>query len=152
MSTDSLICKVVEYDNENKEINLTYVFYDHNLRTFGIRGGYMSRGRKSYSFYCNNVTGVTNFIKTLSDKFHKLSICLVKYDQLYDSSDDIVFADLLSHDIRTNEIVGFDFWKSQGDAFSDKKSSSHSFNNEKGHINVFLDKCLKSMIEVYNDY
>jgi len=152
MSSDSLICKVVEYDNVNEEINVTYIFYDHNLKTFGIRGGYMSRGRKSYSFYCNSVTGVTNLIKTLSDKFHKLTICLVKYDQLYDSSDDIVFADLISHDIRTNEIVGFDFWKSQGDAFSDKKSSSHSFNDEKGHINVFLDRCLKSMIEVYNDY
>ena len=137
MSTDSLICKVVEYDNENKEVNVTYIFYDHNLTAFGIRGGYMSRGRKSYSFYCNNISGVTNFIKTLSDKFNKLTICLVKFDQLYNVSDDI---------------VGFDFWKSQGDAFTDKKSSSHSFNDEKGHINIFLDRCLKSLVEVYNDY
>lgn len=152
MSTDSLICKVVEYDNENKEVNVTYIFYDHNLTAFGIRGGYMSRGRKSYSFYCNNISGVTNFIKTLSDKFNKLTICLVKFDQLYNVSDDIVFADLISQDIRTNEIVGFDFWKSQGDAFTDKKSSSHSFNDEKGHINIFLDRCLKSLVEVYNDY
>ena len=142
----------MEYDNENKEVNVTYIFYDHNLTAFGIRGGYMSRGRKSYSFYCNNISGVTNFIKTLSDKFHKLTICLVKYDQLCNVSDDIVFADLISNDVRTNEIVGFDFWKSKGDAFSDKKSSSHSFNDEKGHINVFLDRCLKSLVEVYNDY
>ena len=142
----------MEYDNENEEINLTYIFYDHNLRTFGIRGGYMSRGRKSYSFYCNNVTGVTNFVKTLSDKFNKLSICLVKFDQLYNVSDDIVFANLVSHDIRTNEIVGFDFWKSQGDAFSDKKSSSHSVNEDKGHIDNFLEKCLQSLVDVYNDY
>ena len=142
----------MEYDNENKEVNVTYIFYDHNLTAFGIRGGYMSRGRKSYSFYCNNISGVTNFIKTLSDKFNKLTICLVKFDQLYNVSDDIVFADLISQDIRTNEIVGFDFWKSQGDAFTDKKSSSHSFNDEKGHINIFLDRCLKSLVEVYNDY
>jgi hypothetical protein len=152
MSSDSLICKVVEYDEVNKEVNVTYIFYDHNLTAFGIRGGYMSRGRKSYSFYCNNISGVTNFIKTLSDKFHKLTICLVKYDELYNVSDDIVFSDLISNDIRTNEIVGFDFWKSKGDAFSDKKSSSHSFNMETDHINVFFHRCLKSMVDVYNDY
>jgi hypothetical protein len=152
MSTDTLICKVVEYDNENKEINVTYIFYDHNLTAFGIRGGYMSRGRKSYSFYCNNISGVTNFVKTLSDKFHKLTICLVKYDELYDTSDDIVFADLISNDVRTNEIVGFDFWKNKGDEFTDKKSSSHSFNFETNHVNIFLERCLKSMVDVYNDY
>jgi hypothetical protein len=152
MSNDALVCKLVEFDNMNKEINRAYIFYDHNLMAFGIRGGYISKGRKDYSFYTDSVAGVKNFIQTLFDKFHKLTVCLMKYSDLPSDSDDITYTLLLSYDGREYEIVGFDFWKDSGDTFSDKKNDSHIFNLENGHVSVFLDRSLQSLVDVYNDY
>lgn len=152
MSTDSLICKVVEYDIMKKEINRAYIFYDHNLCTFGIRGGYIAKGKQNYSFYSNSILGVMNFIRTLFDDFNKLSICLVKYSYLSNTADDIIYDELLLNDSRVDEIVGYDYWKSKEDAFTDKKSVRHGFNYENNDVDIFLDKCLQSLIDVYNDY
>ena len=151
MSNDSLVCKLVEYNDRNKEINRAYIFYDHNLSSFGIRGGYESKKQKTYSFYSNNVGGVKNFIRTLFDKFSKLSVCLIKYDCLPEASDDIDYTRLVLDDSRCNEIVGFDFWKEDGDAFGGN-STEHGFNIDSGHVDTYLQRCLKSIVDVYNDY
>ena len=47
MSGDTLVFKVVEMDDDlNCEALRMYVFYDHKLRTYGLRGGYASTNTK----------------------------------------------------------------------------------------------------------
>ena len=138
MSNDSLVLKIVEKDEHNVDINRIYVFYDHNLLTFGIRGGYETRKNgaditHNYSYYTDTCEGVVAMIKLLTNRFVKLSLCLVKYGCLPKLSDDISYGILTCLDRRANEIVGFDYDNS-------KKPLSD--------IQMFLDV----LVNVYNDY
>jgi hypothetical protein len=138
MSSDSLVLKIFEKDEYNVDINRIYVFYDHNLMTFGIRGGYETRKNgvditHNYSYYTDTCEGVVAMIKLLTNRFVKLSLCLVKYGCLPSDSDDISYSLLKSLDRRANEIVGFDYDNS-------KKPLSD--------IQMFLDV----LVNVYNDY
>jgi hypothetical protein len=118
MSSDSLVLKIFEKDENNIEINRLYVFYDHNLRTFGLRGGYDTRKMgvdmtHYYSYYTDTEEGVIAMIDMLSNHYVKLSLCLVKYTYLPNDSDDISYGLLKHMDKMMNEIVGFDYYSSQ---------------------------------------
>lgn len=138
MSSDSLVLKICEKDEDNLEINRLYVFYDHNLQTFGLRGGYDTRKNSvdvthNYSYYTDTSKGVSSMIKLLTNRYVTLSMCLVKYPCLPYDSDDISFGFLKGMDRRANEIVGFDYNTSQKPLAD-------------------IAKFLKVLINVYNDY
>lgn len=142
MSSDSIVVKIFEKNEDGREINRMYIFYDHNLCTFGIRGGHTSKYEKitSYSYYSDHVSGVINMVNALSAKFVKLSMCLVNYTNLPAISDNITYELLLFNDLSLNEMVGFDYDKS----FLNKKEMSLVVRE--------LEKYLKLMVNVYNDY
>lgn len=140
MSNDSLVLKIVEHDQYSEEqyseeIHRVYVFYDHNLHTFGIRGGYAtSKGTEtSYSFYADNCCGVLSLMNLLATRFFKLSLCLVKFSDLPPVSNDISFDLLKNADRRIDEIVGFDY--------GDKQNPMDD-----------IHKFLTVLMQVYNDY
>ena len=138
MSSDSLVLKICEKDGDNIEINRLYVFYDHNLQTFGLRGGYDTRKNSvdvthNYSYYTDTCEGVISMIKLLTNRYVKLSMCLVKYPCLPSDSDEISYGLLKGLDRRGNEIVGFDYVASQKPAAA-------------------IKKFLAVLMTVYNDY
>jgi len=138
MSSDSLVLKIFEKDENNREINRLYVFYDHNLDTFGLRGGYDTRKMgvymtHNYSYYTDTCEGVIAMIKLLTNRYVKISMCLVKYECLPSDSDNISYDMLKGGDIRSNEIVGFDYNSSQ---------------KPMPDIELFLNV----LVNVYNDY
>jgi hypothetical protein len=137
-----MVVKIFEKNAAGIEINRMYIFYDHNLSTFGIRGGNTSKQGKitSYSYYTDHISGATSMVNALSAKFVKLSICLVNYSNLPADSNNITYDLLLKTDIGLNEMVGFDFDKK----FFDKKESSLMFRE--------VEKYLRLMTNVYNDY
>ena len=138
MSSDSLVLKISEKDENNLEFNRLYVFYDHNLHTFGLRGGYGTRKHgvnvsHTYSYYTDTCEGVMAMIKLLTNRYVKLSMCLVKYECLPSDSDDISYSLLKGLDRRANEIVGFDY---------------DTLQKPLAALENFLDV----LINVYNDY
>ena len=135
MSTDSLVFKVLEVDAEGVEYNRLYIFYDHNLHTFGLRGGYKTPSgiTKSYSYYTDTCEGVMDMISVVSTRKFKLSLCLVNYANLPPVSDNISYGMLHGLDKSCNEIVGFDY--------SEKQKPMSDVNN-----------FLKVLISWYNDY
>lgn len=141
MSTDSLVLKIFENTETGREINRMYIFFDHNLCTFGIRGGHTTlNGRtNSYSFYTDRDDGVMSMVNGLCAKYVKLSVCLVNFHDLPAYSDNITYNLLLERDCRYNEMVGFDHTKTNG------------MNLEK-NIVLEIQNYLKMMRNVYNDY
>jgi len=135
MSSDSLVFKVLEVDSEGVEYNRLYIFYDHNLHTFGLRGGYKTPSgiTKSYSYYTDSCEGVMDMIRVVSTRKYKLSLCLVNYANLPIVSDDISYSVLYNQDISCNEIVGFDYVKKK---------------NPLMDVKTFL----KVLLSCYNDY
>ena len=139
MSSDSLVLKIFERDENNVEINRLYVFYDHNLETFGIRGGYDTSkngitNTHSYSYYTDTCEGVISFIKLLTTRYVKISMCLVKYAVLPSDSNNISYGILKGLDRRANEIVGFDY------------------NNDRQKYVADVEKFLDVLLNVYNYY
>ena len=136
-----MVVKIFEKNENGKEINRMYIFFDHNLSTFGIRGGqHTSKYGKinSYSYYSDHISGTISMVNALSAKFVKLSMCLVNYHNLPINSNNIDYHFLLENDMPLNEMVGFDY-----DNFFNKKMTM---------INRELEDYLRLMMNVYNDY
>jgi hypothetical protein len=112
MSSDTLVLKIVENDNYNREVLRVYVFYDHKLDTYGIRGGYNTTNTRrfaKFSFYCDSLCNVTEYLHMLFDKFDGLTVALVNYPDLPIDSNDITYHLLKDYDVRINETVGYDY-------------------------------------------
>ena len=141
MSSDSMVLKIYEKNEKGIEVNRMYVFYDHNLCTFGIRGGNKLKSGKivSYSYYTDHVCGVINMVNVLSEKFVKLSICLVNYHNLPLNPDNITYESLFTDDVGMNEMVGFDY-------------DERCLKKEKTSIDREIEKYLRAMMNVYNTY
>ena len=135
MSTNSLVFKVVELDANGVEFNRLYIFHDHNLQTFGLRGGYNTPSgiTRTYSYYTDTCEGVMDMINVVSIRKFKLSLCLVNYENLPHVSDNISYDVLHGLDKLNNEIVGFDY------------------NEDKNHM-IDIEKFLKVLMSCYNDY
>jgi len=138
MSNDSLVLKVMEVNNVGSEVHRLYIFYDHNMKTFGLRGGYNTRKlddtmTHSYSYYTDSSQGVAAMLNLISAHYVKLSMCLVRFADLPPTSDEISYDKLAGSDLRTNEIVGFDYVDSQ------KPMDD-------------IEKFLAVLVHVYNDY
>jgi hypothetical protein len=138
MANDSLVLKIMEVNNMDIEVHCIYVFYDHNMKTFGIRGGYNTHKNEdtflqSYSYYTDTCEGVLAMLNLIATRYVKLSMCLVKFTDLPANPNDISYDLLAGLDKRANEIVGFDYLATQSPM------------NDIG-------KFLTVLIHVYNDY
>ena len=138
MANDSLVLKIMELNTVGVEIHRLYIFYDHNMKTFGLRGGYNTQKSDvpmshSYSYYTDTCQGVLAMLNLIAAHYVKLSMCLVKFADLPSTSDEISYVTLASLDLRANEIVGFDYVDSQ------KPMDD-------------LEKFLTVLMHVYNDY
>lgn len=140
MSSDSMVVKIFEKNEVGKEVNRMYIFYDHILCTFGIRGGHTTKYGiiTDYSYYTDHISGVINMVKMLSSKFVKLSICLVNYSNLPAYSDNITYDLLLKNDMPLNEMVGFDY--------NDNTKKENTLMNRE------IEDYLRLLMDVYNDY
>jgi hypothetical protein len=96
MSTDALIVKFYETLTETKEKHC-YVFYDHDLNTFAIRGGTRNgkAHRKTYSFYCNRASDVYTFLQIMFSDAQNLYFSLMNNSEFPAHSDDISYEFLL---------------------------------------------------------
>jgi len=128
---DSLVYKIIEYDNVNyggNVDNVIYLFYDKNIQKFVIRGKRQYDGSCVYSLQCSVVCELVNFIGFLIGN-NKFSIVLYNYDNLPQTSDDITFDFLHKNDDNNNELYGYD---------------NNTFNKKK------LTKYFKILNHIYN--
>ena len=140
MSGDSMVLKIFEKDISGVEINRMYIFYDHNLSTFGIRGGHTIKGKTtSYSFYTDHINGVITMMNGLFAKYVTLSTCLVNFHILPSDSNKITYEMLVERDLKYNEIVGFDH----------KKSTIVTLEK---NIVLEIENYLRILMNVHNDY
>ena len=107
MSTDALIVKFFETLDEKCDKHC-YVFYDHNLNTYAIRGG--KKGgksyRKTYSLYCDSYYDVYNFLEIIFSDAQNLNFSLMRHHELPLNSDDIDYDFLIESEInKTSEVI-----------------------------------------------
>jgi hypothetical protein len=110
---DTLVLKIVEYDSSSDIDDTTlYVWYDQNINRYVIRGKRRENPRLwsscVYSFECDSVTNLADFIQFVIDETNEVSYILYNYDSLLQTSNEITFEFLSQNDDMTYEIAGYD--------------------------------------------
>jgi hypothetical protein len=106
--TDCLVLRIDEYDDVSHKLDTSlFVLYDTNEDMYVIRGK-RSDEWQTYSFYCDTLHGVKDFVNTVICKENRWSYTLYSCDSLHLDSDDITFGSLDSSVGRHNEITGYD--------------------------------------------
>ena len=109
---DTLVLKIVEFDTELKRPDTTiYVIYDKANHKYIIRGKRRELNvlkSCTYSFNCDSVKDLADFIQFLICSSNKVSYILYNYDNLPTESNEISYEFLAEHDERTYEISGYD--------------------------------------------
>jgi len=102
MSTDALVVKF--YDTAVGKY--CYVFYDHTLDTYAIRGECQDRAtrQKEYSFYCNNVNDVHAFLQVVFSDAQSLKFSMLNYSNLPKTSDEIEY-EFLKENEKSNNLI-----------------------------------------------
>lgn len=110
--TDCLVLRIDEFDCDNKSILDTsmYILYDTNEDIYVIRGKRPGTW-ETYSFYCDTMHGVKDFVSTVICKHNLWSYSLYSCDNLPLDSDDITFGTLENKVSKYNEITGYDYQK-----------------------------------------
>ena len=105
--TDCLVLRIDEIESESGKKDTTmYIFYDKNEELFVIRGKRINW--PSYSFYCNKLKDLAEFISTVVSSDNLWTYTLYNYDNLLKDSDDVTF-DYLDYNAETKyEVVAFD--------------------------------------------
>lgn len=109
---DTLVLKIVERDNLLRTPDTTlYLIYDKRHRNYIIRG--MRRGTHhadavQYSFTCETMQDLADFIQFVIDKKNRVSYILYNYDNLPEFSSEITFDFLRENDTIDYEIAGYD--------------------------------------------
>ena len=133
-STDCLVLRIDEFKGESVSVatldTSIYVLYDVNNSSYVIRGN-RDGEIQTYSFYCDTLHGVKDFINTIICKKNLWSYNIYNCDNLPRYSDDITF-ELLEESVgKHNEIVGYDY---------------HAYNKKT------LKRMLRILRNVYNYY
>ena len=129
--TDCLVLEIREFDTDiNKIDTRMFILYDHNEETFVVRSKRPNQW-ETYSFYCDGLNDLAEFVKTVVCKNNYCSFILYNYNNLPIDSDAITFEYLESNIRVENEITGFDDMKCK---------------------NKILKKMLRILRNVYNYY
>ena len=108
--TDCLVLEIREYDSDTGTLDTKmFVLYDANEDIFVVRG--KRPDQEAYSFYCDGLHDLAEFIKTVICKSNYCSFILYNYNNLPLDSDDITFEGLVSIVNTDCEITGFDNMK-----------------------------------------
>ena len=108
---DTLVLKIVEHDvNLGKPDTTLYLLYDNAKRRYVIRGQRNDSKVASctYSFECELVNNLADFLEFLLDKTNRFSFILYNYDNLPNTSNEITFDFLKSYDSIEYELSGYD--------------------------------------------
>lgn len=129
--TDCLVLRIDEFDYDTRELDTSiYVLYDVNEEVYVIRGKRPNTWT-TYSFYCENMDDVKDFVSTVICKTNLWTYNLYNCDNLHLDSDDITFGSLENSVSKENEVVGYDL---------------------KEYNKKFLKKMLRILRNVYNYY
>jgi len=129
--TDCLVLRIDEFDYDTRELDTSiYILYDVNEEVYVIRGKRPNTW-STYSFYCDTMHDVKDFVSTVICKTNLWTYNLYSCDNLHLDSDDITFGSLENSVSKENEIVGYDL---------------------KEYNKKFLKKMLRILRNVYNYY
>lgn len=109
--TDCLVLRIDEFDCDSLKLDTSmYILYDVNEDLYVIRGK-RPGAWETYSFYCDTMHGVKDFVSTIICKHNYWTYNLYNCDNLHLDSDDITFGSLEDSVRKTNELVAYDFQK-----------------------------------------
>jgi len=110
---DTLVLRLVEYDVDTRMADtMLYLMYDNKNETYIIRG--LRNATRTvtrpleYSFQCDDVNHLANFIQFVVCKENKVSYIMYNYTNLPDSSNDITYHFLEENRNVYYEIAGYD--------------------------------------------
>jgi len=164
MSTDSLIVKFYEVLDEKCDKHC-YVFYDHNLNTYAIRGG--KKGGKSYrqtySFYCDDKYDVYNFLEIIFSDAQNLKFSLSRHHYLPFNSDNIDYNFLIESEInKSSDVIASKLLVSTLNTESNLPMPFFNYDvytnneardaNNKRTVGGFITTLLNTICNVCNDY
>lgn len=107
MPGNTLVVKI--YQNLGaKEFQNVYIFYDHDMEAYGIRGCRRNseyNHDNKFSFYCARIKDVVNYLKfsIISGTNDYIAMNLYNYPNLSLSADDITYDELSVHEICSDE-------------------------------------------------
>jgi len=107
--TDCLVLRIDEFDCDTRKLDTSmYILYDVNEDLYVIRGK-RPDGWATYSFYCETLHDVKDFVSTVICKENLWSYSLYNCDNLPLDSDDITFG-TLEYSVRKElEVAGYDY-------------------------------------------
>ena len=107
MSGQTIVLKIIEYSTSKDHTYIedrppdktfleqcrSYIFYDRNLCTYGIRSGsdFGTSTQKTNSFYCDDINDLIKLLKLAYSGYDHLVIGHNVYGNLPKNSDDITF-------------------------------------------------------------
>jgi hypothetical protein len=125
---DTLVLKLCQYDERDVLDTSLYIIYDDVIDKYVIRGKRNSKKCMAFSFQCEKMCSLIQFINFIIPHKMKYSIMLYNYDNLPATSNEITFQFLELWNDRAYEISGYD-------SITEKKD---------------IKKCLKILKNVYN--
>ena len=108
---DCLVLKLEEFKVESNEIDTTlYILYDTRKDMYLIRGERkwtLNRKFLSYSFECESVNDLADFIEYVVPSHNLVNEVLYNYDNFPENSNDITYDFLHDYDHSDYEISGY---------------------------------------------
>jgi hypothetical protein len=113
MSSDTLVLKIEEVEEHNgvQVDTRMFVFYDHYDGCYHIRGERSPTRNVSYqaySFRCDTLITLVDFIRFAISKENILNYTLYNYEELPTNSDEINYEEMAWHQSISREIAGYD--------------------------------------------
>lgn len=112
--SDCLVLKIEEYEKSSKHQkidNSLFIFYDKKTHKYVVRGKRRDSKKhkfEPYSFICEDVEKLRNFISIIICKSNLYTYVLYNYDNLPCDSNDIYFDFLENNELRNYEIAAYD--------------------------------------------
>ena len=111
-SPDCLVLKIEEYDISKGKLDTSmFVLYDQNNQVYLVRGTRVETKHLSsvpYSFTCDKMEDLADFISVAICEDNRMSYILYNYNNLPLSSNDITYDMLYEEEDETNEVAGRD--------------------------------------------
>lgn len=107
---DTLVLKIDEYDNDTdvKKLDTTiYILYDIRSRRYVIRGKRNHHTHKPYSYECETVNNLVDFLLFLFGQNNTFSYILYNYDNLPENSNEITFEFLEEYKNTDSKVVSY---------------------------------------------
>lgn len=109
---DCLVLKIEEYDVDNLNLldNSLFVFYDKQKHQYVIRGQRNNsriRNTCTYSFVCNDIYSLFDFITYVNCKENLWTYILYNYDNFPLDSNDIDYKFLKDYESQDYELSGY---------------------------------------------